>query len=82
MRIKMTREEFEKWCRENGTGHKVNKSCNGIDWALVTMKDGWIAIFEYDYCAGYYPKIQAKDEAHALSYIAMIERPRVALQRI
>ena len=38
----MTREEFEKWCRENGTGHKVNKSCNGIDWVFVTMKDGWL----------------------------------------
>ena len=47
----MTREEFENWCRENSTGHKVNKSCNGIDWVLVAMKDGWIAIFEYDYCS-------------------------------
>ena len=47
----MTREEFEKWCRENGTGNKVNKSYNGVDWVFVTMKDGWIAIFEYDYCA-------------------------------
>lgn len=46
----MTRKDFENWCRENGTGHKVNKSCNGIDWVFVTIKDGWIAIFEYDYC--------------------------------
>lgn len=77
----MTRTEFESWCRENGTG-RINKSCNGIDWVFVTMTDGWIAIFEYDYESGYYPKIQAKDEAHALSYIAMIERPRVPLQEI
>lgn len=78
----MTIQEFESWCRENGTGNKINKHCNGIDWVLVTMNDGWIAIFEYDYYAGYYPKIQAKDEAHALGYINMIERPRVPLQEL
>lgn len=77
----MTIQEFESWCRENGTG-RTNHSCNGIDWVFITMTDGWIAIFEYDYGSGYYPKIQAKDEAHALSYIAMIERPRVPLQEL
>ena len=77
----MTREKFESWCRENGTG-RINKSRNGIDWVFVTMKDGWIAIFEYDYESGYYPKIQAKDMGHAVSYISMIERPRVPLQEL
>ena len=77
----MTREKFESWCRENGTS-RINKSCNGIDWVLVTMTDGWIAIFEYDYESGYYPKIQAKDVEHAVSYISMIERPRVPLQEL
>lgn len=77
----MTREKFESWCHENGTG-RINKSYNGIDWVFVTMTDGWIAIFEYDYLSGYYPKIQAKDMEHALNYISMIECPRVPLQEL
>ena len=43
----MNRDQFQKWIDENGTGQRENKSCNGIDWVLVTMKDTWIALFEY-----------------------------------
>ena len=43
----MNRDQFQKWVDENGTGQRENKSCNGIDWVLVTMKDTWIALFEY-----------------------------------
>lgn len=65
-----------KWIAENGTGNKERKYINGIDYLFVTMNDGWIAIFEYS--EGYYiPKTQAADEAHALSWCGMIERPRV-----
>ena len=67
---------LEKWIAENGTGNKERKYINGIDYLFVTMNDGWIAIFEYS--EGYYiPKTQAADEAHALSWCGMIERPRV-----
>lgn len=67
---------LEKWITENGTGNKERKYINGIDYLFVTMNDGWIAIFEYS--EGYYiPKTQAADEAHALNWCGMIERPRV-----
>lgn len=67
---------LEKWIAENGTGNKERKYINGIDYLFVTMNDGWIAIFEYS--EGYYiPKTQAADEAHALSWCGMIERPHV-----
>ena len=62
-------------CRE-WYGQQERKYINGIDYLFVTMNDGWIAIFEYS--EGYYiPKTQAADEAHALSWCGMIERPRV-----
>ena len=40
----MNRDQFQKWIDEHGTGQRENKSCNGIDWVLVTMKDTWIAL--------------------------------------
>ena len=76
----MNAKEFEDWVKENGTC-ATRKYSGGIDWVFVTMKDGWIAIFEYNYFAGeYIPKIQAKDEKHALNYISLIERPPVPFQ--
>lgn len=72
----MDREKFDAWVVENGTGHIDRKYINGIDYAFATMKDGWIAIFEVD-DGVYIPKTQAADEAHAISWCNMIERPRV-----
>ena len=72
----MDREKFDAWVVENGTGHIDRKYINGIDYAFATMKDGWIAIFEVD-DGVYIPKIQAADEAHAISWCNMIERPQV-----
>lgn len=69
----MNRDQFQKWIDEHGTGQRENKSCNGIDWVLVTMKDTWIALFEY-VNGSYIPYIQCKDKEHALSYINVLER--------
>lgn len=55
---------------------RENKSRNGIDWVFVTMKDTWIALFEY-VNGSYIPYIQCKDKEHALSYINVLERPSV-----
>lgn len=41
----MNRDQFQKWIDENGTGQRENKSCNGIEWALVTMKDETVSSF-------------------------------------
>lgn len=72
----MNRDQFQKWIDEYGTGQRENKSCNGIDWVLVTMKDTWIALFEY-VNGSYIPYIQCKDKEHALSCINALERPLV-----
>lgn len=72
----MDREKFDAWVVENGTGHIDRKYINGIDYVFATMKDGWIAIFEVD-DGVYIPKMQAADEAHAISWCNMIERPQV-----
>lgn len=72
----MDREKFDAWVVENGTGHIDRKYINGVDYAFATMKDGWIAIFEVD-DGVYIPKMQAADEAHAISWCNMIERPQV-----
>lgn len=72
----MTSDQFQKWVDENGTGQREDKSCNGIDWVLVTMKDTWIALFEY-VNSSYIPYIQCKDKEHALRCINALERPSV-----
>lgn len=80
----MTRLEFEKWRNENGKS-SVNKYANGIDYVFVKMKDDWIAIFEYNYLCGdneYQPLIQAKDEKHAESFVAMRERANVTINKL
>lgn len=69
----MTSDQFQKWVDENGTGQREDKSCNGIDWVLVTMKDTWIAVFQYENGC-YIPCIQCKDKKHAMEHITMVER--------
>lgn len=80
----MSGSDFEKWFEENGQG-KENKYCNNIDYVFVTMKDGWVAIFEYNYIGGideYNPIIQAADLKHAEGYIFKRERLTVPSQRL
>ncbi len=72
----MDRKEFDAWVTDNGTGHISRKYINGINYAFVTMKDGWIAIFEVD-DGSYIPKIQAKDEKKAASWCIPRECPHV-----
>ena len=78
----MKATEFETWKKENGVGvrdHYVNR----ISYKFVTMKDGWIAIFEYQHWNGQYiPLIQAKDIEHAESYCFMREPVTVPVNRI
>lgn len=77
----MNSEEFSKWVSEHGTGHIESQYINGIDYRLVTMTDGWIAIFEWD-DGMYLPRTQAFDMAHALSWCAMRECVHVPIQPI
>lgn len=63
----MNRDQFQKWIDEYGTGQRENKSCNGIDWVLVTMKDTWIALFEY-VNGSYIPYIQCKERTRIKLY--------------
>lgn len=72
----MTSDQFQKWIDEHGTGQREDIRCNGIDWVLVTMKDTWIAVFEY-VNGSYIPCIQCKDKKHAMGHISMLERPSV-----
>ena len=76
----MTAAEFEKWTQENGTGRRSH-SANRIDYEFVTMRDGWIAVFEKCGC-NYDPLIQAADIAHAESYCNLREPVTVPAQRI
>lgn len=74
----MSKIELEKWIAENGT----KKECeyfNGIRYAFVTMKDGWIAIFECKGNGEYVPMIQAADIEHARSYCEISEPVRVPI---
>ena len=50
----------------------VQKSANTIDYLYIFEADGWISVIQED-VGCYKAKIQARDEAHADSYIAMIE---------
>lgn len=76
----MTRAEFEKWAQDHGTERRQHYA-NRIDYEFVTMRDGWIAIFER--CGGdYTPLIQAADLAHAESYCYLREPVTVPLQTL
>lgn len=76
----MTPAEFEQWIQENGTAKK-NHTANRIDYVFVTLRDGWIAVFQRDYNA-YTPLIQAADIPHAESYCYMREPITVPVQRL
>ena len=79
----MTFGEVEKWIADNGTGDRIRKTVNGIDWLFVPMVDGWIAIFEYSRISGEYtPRIQASDLEKAESFIYMIEPVTIPLSPI
>lgn len=50
---------------------------NGMTFKIKQESDGWWSVYE-EYPSGQLvPVIQAKDREHALSYINMLERPRV-----
>lgn len=74
----MNRDQFQKWIDEHGTGQRENKSCNGIDWVLVTMKDTWIALFEY-VNGSYIPYIQCKDKDHTRPHIKLYKCLRTSV---
>ena len=76
----MTAAEFEKWTAEHGTGRRSH-SANRINYEFVTLRDGWIAVFER-FGSNYEPLIQAADEPHAISYCSFREPLTVPAQEI
>lgn len=51
---------------------------NGITFKIKQEVDGWWSIYEeHPITHELIPVIQAKDKAHALSYIHFVERPNV-----
>ena len=74
----MSYEEFESWCYTNGT-KREHRWENDIEYELVTMLDGWVAIFERQRNGSYVPCIQAFDMPHATNWIAMREPVTVPL---
>lgn len=80
----MNAEKFEEWCKNNAVSQD-RRSCNGLDYVFVTMKDGWIGIFQYNYGNAentYAPLIQSADMPHAESYICMREAIPVPVRRL
>lgn len=65
-------ERLAAWLKENTTGEKKTVWVNGIEWMLARMNDGWIAVFEIT-LGRYIPRVQARDMAHAMSYIGLTE---------
>lgn len=57
---------------QQATGLYIAKKLNWYE-VRCTMKDTWIALFEY-VNGSYIPYIQCKDKEHALSYINVLER--------
>ena len=76
----MNAEKLEQWIQRNGTGEKEIWYSNGLTWLFVTLRDGWIAIFERENPDYYRPAIQSLDLEHAKSYCAMIEPVTFPLQ--
>lgn len=72
---------LEDWIADSGTGHTEHKSINGIDYIFAEMKDGWIAIFEWEVDGTYTPRIQAADMEHALNWCNMRECIPVPVSR-
>ena len=70
----MNKAEFEVWKAENSIA-TVDEHYNGFDYKFCTLKDGWIAVIEYNSDTNEYkPLIEAKDFEHARSYCARCER--------
>lgn len=68
----MTGKEYIENAIKNG---KDVTRCyaNGLAYVFIKEPDGWISILQRQQNGDYIPKIQAKDEPHAKSYIDMIE---------
>lgn len=64
--------DVDRWISENCVGNRELIWSNGIQYAFYTMKDGWIAIFEYTN-GNWSPVIQAGSRDRAENYIAMRE---------
>ncbi len=76
----MNIEEYIEKRRAEGC-RIIQKRANTFDYLYIFEADGWISVIQDD--AGYYKaKIQARDEAHADSYIAMIEPAPTFLERL
>ena len=76
----MNIEEYIEKRRAEGC-RIVQKNANTFGYLYIFEADGWISIIQND--AGCYKaKIQARDEAHADSYITMIEPAPTFLERL
>lgn len=68
------------WIEENGVSQE-SVWYNSIPYLFVTLKDGWIAIFEKD-LGQYIPCIQADNREHAVSWCVMREPLRIPIERL
>ena len=64
--------QYVENARKNGQ-RVERRHANGLNYRFVWENDGWISIFQVTDWGEYRPKTQARDEAHAESYIAFIE---------
>ena len=76
----MIGKEYEKWYEENGVAES-SEWYNGSCYKFVTLKDGWIGIFEYDNGI-YYPLIQADSMLHAIEWCYRRERIDVPITEL
>lgn len=71
---------WKKWIEENGV-RRESAWYNSIHYCFVTLRDGWIAIFEKD-LGSYIPCIQADNMEHAISWCVMREPLNIPTQRL
>ena len=77
----MKAEGLAVWIGENGTGERILKRVNGIEWVLVTMVDGWVAIFRKE-GGELRPVMQAASIDKAMDYIGRFEPTPARGQRL
>lgn len=77
----MKTEDLAAWIGENGTGERILKRVNGIEWVLVTMVDGWVAIFRKE-GGELRPAIQAASIDKAMGCICRFEPTPARGQRL
>ena len=77
----MKTEDLAAWIGENGTGERILKRVNGIEWVLVTMVDGWVAIFRKE-GGELRPAIQAASIEKAMDCIVRFEPTPARGQRL